>query len=104
MQEQLYGQTEKALSRAADLVDTARVDVKVRCNQLSGHVAQLMAGWGGQGATSFNHLMATWQEKQETVLRALDNLSLALVETERDNVATDDDQVVRNSNLASRLG
>lgn len=101
---EMFGQSEKALSKAADLVDTARGDVKSKCNTLSSHVSAMMAGWGGQGATSFNSLMTAWQDKQETILKALDQLSAALKETERDNVATDEGQASTHSNLQSRLG
>ena len=101
---ELFGQTEKALSKAADLVDTARQDVKGKCNELGGRINELMAGWGGQGASSFNNLMIAWQEKQETILRALDQLSASLVETEKDNVSTDENQASTHSSLASRLG
>lgn len=101
---ELFGQTEKALSKAADLVDAARGDVKGRCNELSGRVSELMGGWGGQGASAFNNLMIAWQEKQETILKALDQLSASLVETEKDNVSTDENQAGTHNNLMSRLG
>ena len=101
---EMSGQTEKALSKAADFVDQARGDVKGKCGVLSGRVQEMMGGWGGQGATSFNNLMIAWQEKQETILKALDQLSAAMVETEKDNVATDENQSAAHSNLQSRLG
>ena len=101
---EMYGQTEKALSKAADFVDQARGDVKGKCGVLSGRVQEMMGGWGGQGATSFNNLMVAWQEKQETILKALDQLSAAMVETEKDNVSTDESQSAAHANLQSRLG
>ena len=101
---EMYGQTEKALSKAAGFVDTARGDVKGKCNVLGGRVQELMGGWGGQGATSFNNLMLAWQEKQETILKALDQLSVSLRETEQDNVKTDESQSAAHINLAGRLG
>lgn len=101
---EMFGQSEKALSKAADFVDQARGDVKGKCNVLSGRVQEMMGGWGGQGATAFNTLMFTWQEKQETILKALDQLSASLVETEKDNVSTDESQSAAHLNLQSRLG
>lgn len=97
-------QSEKALSKAADHVNTARADVKGKCNTLSDRVADMMSGWGGQGATAFGNLMVTWQEKQETILKALDQLSQSLQETEKDNMATDQSQSDVHTNLAGRLG
>ena len=101
---EMYGQTEKALSKGADFVDQARGDVKNKCGVLSGNIQTMMGGWGGQGATAFNNLMIAWQEKQETILKALDQLSASLVETEKDNVSTDENQAGTHNNLMSRLG
>ena len=72
---EMYGQTEKALSKGADYVDQARGDVKNKCGVLSGNIQTMMAGWGGQGASAFNNLMISWDQKQETILKALDQLS-----------------------------
>lgn len=97
-------QTEKALSTAAEYVNTARGDVKTKCNTLSDRVGEMMGGWGGQGATSFGNLMIAWQEKQDTILNALDQLSTSLQETEKDNVKTDETQSSTHTNLRNRLG
>ena len=64
----------------------------------------MMGGWGGQGASAFNNLMLAWQEKQETILKALDQLSMSMQETEKDNVATDQGQSDAHLNLQNRLG
>ncbi|MBL0746366.1 WXG100 family type VII secretion target [Nocardioides baculatus] len=100
----MYGQTEKALSKGADHVDQARADVKQKCGVLSGQIQTLMSGWGGQGATAFNNLMISWDQKQETILKALDQLSASMKETERDNVSTDENQSATHANLQGRLG
>jgi len=97
-------QSEKALSKAAEHVNTARGDVKSKCNTLSDRVAEMMGGWGGQGATAFGNLMVTWQEKQETILKALDQLSASMQETEKDNMTTDQNQSDVHTNLQGRLG
>jgi WXG100 family type VII secretion target len=101
---EIYGQTEKALSKGADYVDQARGDVKNKCGVLSGNIQTMMAGWGGQGASAFNNLMISWDQKQETILKALDQLSASMKETERDNVATDENQSATHTNLQGRLG
>jgi WXG100 family type VII secretion target len=100
----MYGQTEKALSKGADYVDQARGDVKNKCGVLSGNIQTMMAGWGGQGASAFNNLMISWDQKQETILKALDQLSASMKETERDNVSTDENQSATHANLQGRLG
>lgn len=97
-------QTEKALSKGAEFVNTARGDVKGKCNTLTDQVSQMMSGWGGQGASAFGNLMVAWQDKQEQILRALDQLATSMQETERDNVATDEGQSQAHANLQNRLG
>ena len=97
-------QTEKALSQGAEYVNTARGDVKGKCNVLSDRVSEMMGGWGGQGASAFNNLMISWDQKQETILKALDQLSASMKETERDNVSTDESQSATHANLQGRLG
>ncbi len=97
-------QTEKALSKGAEFVNTARGDVKTKCNTVSDRVNEMMAGWGGQGATSFGNLMVAWQDKQEQILKALDQLAASMQETEKDNVATDQAQSDSHLNLQGRLG
>ena len=101
---EIYGQTEKALSKGADYVDQARADVKNKCGVLTGDIQTMMGGWGGQGATAFNNLMMAWNEKQETILKALDQLSASMKETERDNVSTDESQSAAHASLQGRLG
>ena len=97
-------QTEKALSKGAEYVNTARGDVKTKCNTVSDRVNDMMAGWGGQGASSFGNLMLAWQDKQETLLKALDQLAVSMQDTEKDNVATDQSQSDSHLNLQNRLG
>ena len=97
-------QTEKALSQAAEYVNTARGDVKGKCNVLGDRVAEMMGGWGGQGASAFSNLMVAWQEKQDTILKALDQLSMSMQETEKDNMKTDESQSQTHMNLQNRLG
>ncbi|WP_181312049.1 WXG100 family type VII secretion target [Nocardioides campestrisoli] len=95
---------ERALSKAADSVETARNDVTQRCSQLSGQIDAIGAKWGGQGAVAFRQLHAAWQEKQTKIVRALDDFSESLRQTEKDNVATDEARAQASSNLMNRLG
>lgn len=97
-------QTEKALSKGAEFVNTARGDVKTKCNTMSDRVSEMMGGWGGQGASSFGNLMVAWQSKQEDILKALDQLAQSMQETEKDNVATDQAQSDSHVSLQNRLG
>ncbi|QIK74673.1 WXG100 family type VII secretion target [Nocardioides piscis] len=97
-------QTEKALTTGASAVRTARGDVKHKCNTLSDRVTDMMSGWGGQGASAFGNLMVAWQQKQDSILQALDQLALSMEQTEADNVATDESQSDLHLTLQNRLG
>lgn len=97
-------QTEKALSKGAGFVKEARSEVKNKCDIVQDQVGEMMGGWGGQGATAFGNLMVAWQEKQNTILNALDQLAHSMEETEKDNVATDQAQSDSHANLQNRLG
>lgn len=97
-------QTEKALTKGAEAVNTARADVKTKCNTLSDRVAEMMGGWGGQGATAFTNLMVAWQEKQETILKNLDQLARSMEETEADNIKTDQQESDVHYTDLKRLG
>ena len=112
---EVMGQEEKALSNAAELVGSARGDVTKLCGTMSDRVADMMTGWRGSGAGAFSTLMITWNERQETILKALDNradriraeldgLAAALVETEKDNLATDEAERAAHAGLQARLG
>jgi hypothetical protein len=48
--------------------------------------------------------MVAWQDKQEQILKALDQLATSMQETEKDNVATDQGQSDAHLNLQNRLG
>ena len=80
-------QTEKALSKGAEGQHGPRRRRAVQHPQRPGQRDE--AGWGGQGASAFGNLMIAWQDKQEKILRALDQLARSMQETEKDNVATD---------------
>ncbi len=101
---EVMGQEEKALSNAAELVGSARGDVTKLCGTMSDRVADMMTGWRGSGAGAFSTLMITWNERQETILKALDGLAAALVETEKDNLATDEAERAAHAGLQARLG
>jgi WXG100 family type VII secretion target len=95
---------ERALSKAAESVDTARNDVTQRCSELGGQIDAIGAKWGGQGAVAFRQLHQAWQEKQRKIVGALDQFSESLRQTEKDNVATDQARADASANLMNRLG
>lgn len=97
-------QTEKALTKAADHVTTARQDVTKLSQTLSSQIQGMGNRWGGQGAAAFHNLHTAWQEKQNKIVSALDQFSESLVQTEKDNVSTDQSQADVSTKLINRLG
>lgn len=99
-----FHQTEAALSHAAEHVRTAQSEVTTLCQSLSSQIQGIGARWGGQGATAFHTLHNTWQEKQRTIVNALEDFAASLETTQSDNVGTDQAQADMSSNLLRRLG
>ncbi len=99
-----YGQGHGTLTRAAGLVSDARADFNSLSAKLTDQISALQGRWGGQGASAFFVLHQTWTEKQRTIVGALDEFASSLTVTERDNVATDEDQAAGMSRLTNRLG
>lgn len=99
-----FHQTGNALSQAAEHVRGARQEVTGLCQGLSSQIQGLGARWGGQGATAFHTLHDTWQEKQRTIVNALDTFAESLETTQSDTVTTDQSQADLSATLLRRLG
>lgn len=104
MNENELSQQEHALSRAADLVATARADLTRLQNGLSAQIEGLRMRWQGDGGRAFQILHSAWQEKQTRITRALDRFEASLLETEKDNTATDQSQSELMHRHLARLG
>lgn len=98
-----YGQGQGTLTRAAGLVSDARADFDVIAARLTDQIAGLQGQWAGQGGSAFFVLHQAWTEKQSTIVKALDEFANSLTTTEKDNVATDDQQSSSFARLSSRL-
>jgi WXG100 family type VII secretion target len=83
---------DRALTRAAGMVATAKVDFDQRAAALDGQIAGMAMRWQGAGGQAFQNLQRAWQEKQTTITRALNDFEQSLVVTDRDFTSTDDAQ------------
>ncbi len=92
------------LGRGADLVGAARSDFDRMSAELDHEIDQLRPAWQGAGGRAFFVLKDAWAERQQRVVAALDGLSAALRDTERDLVATDEAQAAGYHHDLSRLG
>lgn len=99
-----FHQAEGALSTAAEHTRVAKTEVIKLCGDLSMNIQGIGARWGGQGANAFHKLHQAWQEKQRTIVNALDDFAGSLETTQTDNVNTDQSQADVNAKLLGRLG
>ena len=83
---------DQALTRAASMVATAKVEFDRRAAALNDQIAGMSMRWQGSGGLAFQNLQRAWQEKQTTIMRALDDFEQSLVVTDRDFTSTDDSQ------------
>jgi WXG100 family type VII secretion target len=97
-------QGEGTLGRGAGVVAAAKVDLDRISSRLDGQIQGLRGRWQGAGGTAFFTLHQAWTEKQRTIVGALDCFERALLDTERDNVATDEAQSAAYARTTSRLG
>ncbi len=91
------------LQRAAGMVNTAKGDFDKLSANLSGQLSSLSSKWVGQGGSAFQALHTAWTDKQNRIVRALDEFESALTQTQRDNTSTDDQQHGNMSKLTGRL-
>jgi WXG100 family type VII secretion target len=83
---------DQALTRAAGMVATAKVDFDRRAAALDDQIAGMSTRWQGSGGLAFQNLQRAWQEKQTTIIRALNDFEQSLVVTDHDFSSTDDAQ------------
>ena len=86
------GQDENTLTKAAGMVADAKSDFDGLSRKLDGQIAGLKGKWAGAGGTAFFMLHRAWTEKQNVILKALNDFEISLTSTERDNLNTDEAQ------------
>ena len=94
---------DRTLSRAAGMVATARGDFDRLSAVLSDNITSQQAKWQGQGGKAFFNLHQAWTEKQNRIVRALNEFEASLTTTERDNINTDQSQSDYMNKNHSRL-
>ena len=94
---------DRTLSRAAGMVATARSDFDRLSSVLSDNIIAQQSKWQGQGGKAFFSLHQAWTEKQNRIVRALNEFEASLTTTERDNINTDQTQSDYMNKNISRL-
>ena len=83
---------DRTLSRAAGMVASAKGDFDKLSATLSDNIIAQQSKWQGRGGQAFFNLHQAWTEKQDRIVRALNEFENALTTTERDNITTDQTQ------------
>src|SRR3954469_13008089 len=94
---------DRTLSRAAGMVATAKSDFDKLSATLSDNILAQQSKWQGPGGRGFFHPHQAWTEKQDRIVRALNEFESALTTTERDNINTDQTQSDYMNKNHSRL-
>jgi WXG100 family type VII secretion target len=92
------------LGRGADLVEGARQDFDRMSAALDHEIDQLRPQWQGAGGRAFFVLKDAWRDRHLRVVAALDGLAVALRDTERGVLATDEAQAAGFHQDLGRLG
>ena len=90
----------QALTRAAGMVTGAKADFDRLAGNLNDQIGGMAMRWQGSGGLAFQNLQTAWQEKQATIVSALNEFEASLISTDRDFTNTDDVQAATaNANL-----
>lgn len=98
-----YGAGEGTLQKGANMVLEAEQDFVTIANRLTGQINDLKGKWGGEGAIAFNQLHAAWDEKNRTIVGALNAFAESLGITDTINVNNDQEQADKIRLNTSRL-
>ena len=66
------------VTQAGVAVQASAQQIGAEVDRMMRHLLDLQAGWQGQAATSFQHVITEWRGTQERVRAALDEIQAAL--------------------------
>jgi len=95
---------EGTLAQAAALVSDAKVDFDRLAAGLDQQLSSARSRWQGAGGTSFFGLAQAWDEKQRTIVAALDRFHAELTGTQSVFTGADDEAAHRANQHIHRLG
>lgn len=99
-----FGHAEGALKEIAERVIVAKEEFRKHAEVLDGQIKDIRLKWQGEGGNAFQILNEAWNEKHKVVTTALDKFHASLTETEKDNVAVDQQAGTGMNNLINKLG
>lgn len=66
------------VAQAGAAVQASAQQIGAEVDRMMRHLIELQAGWHGQAATSFQHVVSEWRGTQERVRGALEEIQAAL--------------------------
>jgi WXG100 family type VII secretion target len=66
------------VSQASAAVQASAQQIGSEVDRMMRQLLELQAGWHGQAATSFQHIVTEWRGTQERVRQALEQIQVAL--------------------------
>ncbi len=95
---------DQALTRAAQMVQSARGDLDQQLSGLRGKLSGIGAQWQGSGSAAFQQVMVRWDESARKITSALNEFEANLQTSEQTYNAADEAQSATYSKLSGRLG
>lgn len=95
---------DQALTRAAQMVQSARGDLDQQLGSLRGKLSGIGAQWQGAGSAAFQQVMARWDESARKITSALNEFEANLQASEQTYNAADEQQSATYAKLSGRLG
>ena len=95
---------EGVVKTSAEIVSTARADLRTQINGLRGQMEQVKAHWEGQGARSFDQVSEAWKIQTQDIVDVLDTFEANLTGSQRQYDADDASAASSLSKYSSMLG
>lgn len=95
---------EGVLNQAAGLVTDAKADFDRLAANLNTQLLGAQSRWQGQGGSRFFQLAQAWDEKQRTIVGALDRFHTELTGTQTVFTGADEDAAAGANTNINRLG
>ena len=86
---------EGVVKKSAEIVSTARADLRTQINGLRGQMEQVKAHWEGAGAGAFQNVQVAWTTQAKDLVDILDHF--------RENLVSNDKQYTSDDQMSSDL-
>ncbi|MEO5608098.1 MAG: WXG100 family type VII secretion target [Ornithinibacter sp.] len=95
---------EGVVRKSAEIVSTARGELKTQIDSLRGQMEAVKAHWEGQGARSFDQVSEAWKLQTQDIVTVLDTFEANLTGSQRQYDADDASASASLTKYNSMLG